>query len=91
MTSTSIVEAFATPTIEEVMTTHTVIEVEHDAGNFVQQQSNTLFIWVLTVFITMYILLSTCYRQLSKRRVRIKKNIIQPDEISLVTSNLKES
>lgn len=69
--------------------TQTIIEVEHDVGTVVHQQTNALFIWVLTVFLSMYCLLSTCYRQLSKRRRRGTK--MQDDEISLVASYPKES
>lgn len=69
--------------------TQTIIEVEHDVGTVVHQQTNALFIWVLTVFLSMYCLLSTCYRQLSKRRRRGTK--MQDDEISLVASYPKKS
>lgn len=74
--------------------THTTIEVEHEAGTFVQQITNQLFIWVLFSFLAIYVLLSTCFRQLTKRKTRItKKNIssiLQQDEISLITSNPKD-
>lgn len=86
--------ASKTTTSATNIATHTMIEVEHEAGTFVQQVTNQLFMWVLFIFLTIYVLLSTCFRQLTKRRTRItKKNIstiLQQDEISLITTNPKD-
>lgn len=82
-----------TTTSSAAVATHTEIQVEHEAGTFVHQVSNELFVWVLSIVITIYVLMSTCYRQLTKRRTRItKKNItsLLQDDISLVTSNPKD-
>ncbi|KAI9363090.1 hypothetical protein BD770DRAFT_407452 [Pilaira anomala] len=86
--------ATKTTTSATNIATHTMIEVEHEAGTFVQQVTNQLFIWVLFIFLTIYVLLSTCFKQLTKRRTRItKKNIstiLQQDEISLIATNPKD-
>ncbi|KAI7892686.1 uncharacterized protein EV154DRAFT_504474 [Mucor mucedo] len=77
-----------TTTSSAAVATHTEIQVEHEAGTFVQQVSNELFIWVLSIILTIYVLMSTCFRQLTKRKTRItKKNTtsLLQDDISLVT------
>lgn len=78
-----------TRTIDIIKATHTIIqqEIEHEAGTFVQrQESNKLFLWVLTIFISLYFILSFTYRQLMKRkRVKRATSMLQADEISLVT------
>lgn len=82
-----------TTTSSAATATHTEIQVEHEAGTFVHQVSNELFIWVLSVVLALYVLMSSCFKQLTKRRTRItKKNItsLLQDDISLVTSNPKD-
>ena len=74
--------------------THTVLQVEHEAGTFVHQESNILFMVVLSIMLILYILLSICYRQFTSRRLRMNKSIssmLQQEDISLVVCNPKES
>lgn len=84
-------------TTEVTEATHTIIEVEHDPGTVVQQETNTLFMWVLTVSIFIYLMLSICHRQFKKKRLTTRRKSVtsllqQPEDISLlVTSNPKDS
>jgi hypothetical protein len=90
-------ETPASTTTTAIEATHTVIEVEHDPGTVVQPESNTLFMWVLTVSIFIYFMLSVCHRQFKKRRLTTRRKSVstilqQPEDISLlVTSNPKDS
>jgi hypothetical protein len=85
----------ATKTIETATTTHTIMEVEHEPGTVIAQESNTLFLYVLTAFIFLYLLMSICFRQLAKKRLTTRKNVVssllnQPEEIALITANTKD-
>jgi hypothetical protein len=94
-TTTTESVATATKTIETAVATHTIMEVEHEPGTVIAQESNTLFLYVLSAFIFLYLFMSICFRQLAKRRSTTRKNLVstllsQPEEISLVTANTKD-
>lgn len=77
-----------TTTIDQINSTPTpthVIEVEHEPGTIIQQESNTLFIWVLSIVIFSYISMSICYRQLKRKRQIVVSSLLQqPEDIALV-------
>lgn len=75
-----------TTTINQINATPThVIEVEHEPGTIIQQESNRLFIWVLSIVIFSYIIMSTCYRQLKRKRQIVVSSLLQqPEDIALV-------
>lgn len=73
------------------------IEVDHEPGTVVQQATNTLFMWVLTATMFIYVMLAICHRQFNKKRLTTRRKSVtallqQPEDISLIiTSNPKDS
>ncbi|KAK4515348.1 putative endonuclease lcl3 [Mucor velutinosus] len=63
-----------------------IVQVEHEPGTIIQQESNTLFIWVLSLVIFLYISMSICYRQLKRKKQIVKSTLLQqqPQDIALV-------
>jgi hypothetical protein len=65
----------------------TWIEVEHDEGTIVEQETNQLFLWVLSVVISMYALLSLCFRKVFKSRRQTQYVNLNNTELSVLTSS----
>ncbi|CEP13907.1 hypothetical protein [Parasitella parasitica] len=64
-----------------------IVEVEHEPARLVQQESNKLFVWVLSVVVVSYISMSGCYRQAKKKRYVAKSSLLQqqqPEDIALM-------
>jgi hypothetical protein len=53
----------------------------------VEQETNQLFLWVLSVVISMYALLSLCFRKVFKSRRQTQYVNLNNTELSVLTSS----